>query len=521
MRRSLIRLAMLTSAAGLSACAVGPNWQAPRMFAPGTWFGHGSAQQTAKALPSQPAIAPIDPAWWNILHDPELTALEQRVVAGNLNVRLAATRVAESRMQRRITSADQFPTATGSGSYTGEKISDKGVIGILGSSGGGPSFASNGGAANGLTGRSGAIPSGLASQGASIPSFSLWQYGVDASWELDIWGRVRREIESADASVEASEDSRRGAVLQVVAEVARDYVQLRGTQEQLRITNENISTEHQSLDLTQARFRAGLTTELDVANAAAQLADTQAQIPQFEQQQDEQINALSFLLGEGPQALRAELITPQAIPPVPPSVPIGLPSELVRRRPDIRQAEDQLHAATADIGVAVADFYPKFTLDASLGIQALRFKDLANWGAHQYGIGPSVTVPIFQGGRLRAQLNLRKSQQQEAALNYQQTVLQAWHDVDNALTAYAAEQRRRDALDNSVAQNRKALDLSRERYQQGVADFLNVLEAERGVLAAELQLAQSTATVSGNLVQLYKALGGGWEPSFPVAAAVK
>jgi NodT family efflux transporter outer membrane factor (OMF) lipoprotein len=512
------RTAFVVPLAGilLGACTVGPNWTPPKMWSPGTWFaGHGS--DTARPPPSQPVLQPIDPAWWNILHDPELTALEKRVAAANLNVRLATIRLAESRSQRRITGADQFPTVQADGSYTGEKISSKGVIGLLGgASSSAGSFASQGSSANGLGGRSGGIPTGVTG-GTSIPSFSLWQYGFDASWELDLWGRVRREVEGADASVEQSADARRDALLSVVAEVARDYVQLRGTQEELRIAAENIKTAQESLELTQARYRGGLTTELDVANAAAQLATNQANVPQLEQQRDEEINALSFLLGEGPQALRAELITPVAVPPVPPAVPVGLPSELARRRPDIREAEDQLHAATADIGVAVADFYPKVTLDGSVGLQALRFKDLGNWGAHQYGIGPSISVPIFEGGRLRATLELRKTQQQEAALNYQQTVLQAWHDVDNALTAYSAEQRRRDALAVSVDQNRNALNLSRERYRQGVADFLNVLDSERALLSAQLQLAESTTTVSSNVVQLYKALGGGWETTFPVA----
>jgi NodT family efflux transporter outer membrane factor (OMF) lipoprotein len=380
------------------------------------------------------------------------------------------------------------------------------------------SFASTGSSANGLAGRSGGIPTSAAGGSTSIPPFTLWQYGFDASWELDLWGRVRREVESADASVEASGDARRAALLSVVAEVARDYVQLRGTQTQLAIAGDNITTERESLELSRARFRGGLTTELDVANAAAQLQSTQAQVPQLEQQQDEGINALSYLLGEAPQALRAELVVPGQVPPVPPRVPVGVPSELARRRPDIRQAEAQLHAATADIGVAVADFYPKITLDGSLGLQALKAKDLGNWGARQYGLGPTISVPIFEGGRLRATLELRRVEQQEAALTYQQTVLQAWHDVDNALTAYAAEQRRHDALAGAVVQDRLALRLARDRYTQGVEDFLNVLEAERSLLSAQLQLADSTTTVSANLVQLYKALGGGWEQTYPVAA---
>ncbi len=503
----------------LAGCTVGPKWTEPSTWSPTHWFDAARKPVTPVPPPeSQPVAEKIDPNWWTLFHDPELTSLEQRVGAANLNVRIATIRLAESRSQRQITGADQFPTLQGDGSYTRERVSSKGVLGLLGGSSGGTSFGSMGSSASGTTGRSGGIPSTVTG-GQTVPPFNLWQYGFDASWELDLWGRVRREVESADASLEASADARRDSLLSVLAEVARDYLQLRGVQTQLAIANENIKTARESLDLTQARYRGGLTTDLDVANAAAQLATNQADVPQLEQQQDEQINALSFLLGEAPQALRAELITPNTVPPVPPRVPVGLPSELARRRPDIRQAEAQLHAATADIGVAVADFYPKVTLDGSIGLQALKAKDLGNWAARQYGLGPTISIPIFEGGRLRATLELRKVEQQEAALNYQQTVLQAWHDVDNAMTAYAAEQRRRDALQASVVQNRRALDLSRQRYAQGVADFLNVLDNERTLLQAELQLAESTTTVSQNLVQLYKALGGGWETQYPVVAA--
>ena len=521
--------ALAATSLALSGCAVGPDWKGVSAWSPTNWFHKAPSPAVAMTpnLLSQTTPEPIDPAWWSVFHDPELTSLEQRVASANLNVRLSTIRLAESRSQRQITGADQFPTLQGDGSYTRERVSQKGVIGLIGGSGGSSggagsagSFGGMGSSANGLGGRQGGIPSSVTG-GTTLPPFNLWQYGFDASWELDLWGRVRREVESADASVEASLDARRNALLSVVAEVARDYLQLRGTQTELAITRENVGTERESLDLSQARFRGGLTTELDVANAAAQLQSTLAQIPQLEQQQAQTINSLSFLLGEAPNALTAELITPKPVPPVPPRVPIGVPSELARRRPDIRQAEQQLHAATADIGVAVADFYPKITLDGSIGLQATKFKDLGNWAARQYGLGPTISIPIFEGGRLRATLELRKVQQQEAAISYQQTVLQAWHDVDNALTAYAAEQRRNDALLGAVEQNRKAVTLSRQRYTQGVADFLNVLDAERQLLQAQLQLADSGTTMSQNLVQLYKALGGGWEPTFPVDRPVK
>jgi NodT family efflux transporter outer membrane factor (OMF) lipoprotein len=503
----------------LAGCTVGPTYKSQSIWSPATWFAaHQAAITKQAARPSEPVSEPIDPAWWSIFHDAELTSLEQRVAAANLNVRIATIRLAESRSQRQITGADQFPSLQGEGSYTRERVSQKGVLGLFGGGGGksSGSFASMGGNASGTTGRSGGLPAAAASQGSSIPPFNLFQYGFDASWELDLWGRVRREVESADATLEASADARRNSLLSVLAEVARDYVQLRGIQTQLAIAQANLKTEQQTLQLSQDRYRGGLTTELDVANAAAQLQTTQATLPQLQQQQDQAINALSFLLGQAPGALQAELIAPHAVPPVPPRVPIGVPSELARRRPDIRQAEAQLHAATADIGVAVADFYPKVTLDGSIGLQALKFKDLGNWSARQYGLGPTISIPIFEGGRLRATLALRKVEQQEAALNYQQIVLQAWHDVDNALVAFAAEQRRRDALVAAEVQNRLALRLARERYTQGVADFLNVLDAERAVLQSQQQLADSTVTVSSNLVQLYKALGGGWEPTYPI-----
>ena len=288
----------------------------------------------------------------------------------------------------------------------------------------------------------------------NIAPFDIYQYGFDASWEPDLWGSVRRSMESARASVEASEDARRAALLSALAEVARDYIDLRGTQEQLRIARENVRTAQQGLNLTQQRAAAGVTTDLDVANASAQVSTTAAQIPSLQQHEQEDINALSLLLGMPPRALQAELVTPKPIPPVPPEVPVGFPSELARRRPDIREAEAQLHAATATIGVAVAAFYPQVTLSASFGFQSLNFGQLWSWDARQYGAGPNITLPIFQGGQLRYTLDLRKAQEQEAAMNYTRTVLQAWHDVDNALTAYEREQQRRAELIRAVAQNR-------------------------------------------------------------------
>ena len=499
----------------LGGCTVGPDFARPNPWSPASWFR--TRPSPARLEASMPVAEPVDAEWWKNFNDPVLTGLVRRVAAGNLDVRTAAFRLAQSRAQRGIAGADQFAQLNGNSSYTRERLSKQGVISLVGGgagSGGSANSASGGSSpgaqANGLGGRQGGVPSS-----AGIPAFDLFQGGFDASWELDLWGRVRRSVESADAALEASTEAQRAQLLSSIAEVARDYVQLRGTQETLRITRANLSAAQESVHLTSERASGGLATDLDVANARAQLESTAATIPQLEQQEAQSINAIGLLLGMPPGTLLAELSPRKPVPPVPPRVPVGLPSELARRRPDIRQAEAQLHSATADIGTAKADFYPKLTLSGSVALQALQVRNLG-FSAGTYSYGPSLTIPIFEGGRLRGTLQLREAQQQEAAVAYQRTVLQAFTDVDNALIAYAAEQRRRTRLAEQVAQSRRAFNLAQSQYRQGITDFLQVLTAQRTMLAAEQQLSDSTATVSANLVSLYKALGGGWEADLPM-----
>ena len=490
----------------LAGCTVGPDFQRPSLWSPASWFG--ARPNPARLEASMPVAEPVDAEWWTAFRDPVLTGLVRRVAAGNLDVRAAAFRLAQSRAQRSVTAADQAPQVNGNASYTRQRISRQGVFSEFGAGGSGAS--SPGAQSNGLGGQQGGFPV----EGTAIPPFDLFQGGFDASWELDLWGRVRRAVESADATLDASAEARRAQLLSSVAEVARDYMQLRGTQETLRITRDNLAAAQESVRLTTERARGGLATDLDVANARAQLEATAATIPQLEQGEAQGINAIGLLLGMPPAALRAELSPRKPVPPVPPRVPVGLPSELARRRPDIRQAEAQLHAATADIGAAKADFYPRLTLSGSVALQATQIKNLG-FSAGAYSFGPSLTVPIFEGGRLRGTLQLREAQQQEAAVNYQRTVLQAFTEVDNALIAYAAEQRRHARLAEQAAQSRRAFNLAQSQYRQGVTDFLQVLTAQRTVLAAEQQLSDSTATVSANLVALFKALGGGWEADLP------
>ena len=482
----------------LSGCAVGPDYEKPASRSPLSWFRSTRSERPAAKL-SVPVGEPVDVEWWAVMRDPQLSALMRRVAGSNLDVRTQEFRLAEARAQRGVTRAGEFPTVNANASYTRERPSKQGVISLIG----GNSQATQ---SNGLGGRQGGQPNST-----GLGAFDLFQSGFDASWELDVWGRVRRQVESADAQVDASLEARRQTLLTSLAELARNYVQLRGLQESERITRSNLATATESVRLSSERFRGGLSTDLDVAQARAQAEATAANLPQLEAQEQQAINAICLLLGELPGALAAELEPVKPVPPVPPSVPIGIPSELARRRPDIRQAEAQLHAATADIGAAEADFYPRITLSGSFALQATQFRNLFSWDARTYGFGPSITLPIFEGGRLRRTLELREAQQKEAAVTYQKTVLQAFHDVDNALISYRADQLRRDRLAAEVAQSRRALGIANDRYRNGLSDYLEVLTSQRTLLAAEQDLASATTTVSTDLIQLYKALGGGWE----------
>jgi NodT family efflux transporter outer membrane factor (OMF) lipoprotein len=479
-------LAALGASANLAGCMVGPDFVRPDPQLPEVSF-YGDKGPPGSRLP-----APTDPAWWNVFRDPVLTDLERRVAGANLDVRTATLRLAESRFQRGVAAAAELPSINGDAKYNRELYSQNGIISLL----------------SGLLGPS-------AGAGTGPGAINEYNVGFDASWELDLWGSVRRQVESADAQVDQAADQRRDALVSSLAELARDYLQLRGVQTQIRIANDNLKVDRDILELAQERQQRGLQNGLDVENAAAQVEAVRAQIPQLQQQESQYINALSLLLDQPPGALQTELGARGFERTGPPRIPLGIPSELARRRPDIRAAEDQLHAATATIGVAVGDFYPKVQLNGTVGFDSLDIKNLFKSSSLQYMVGPSVTLPIFAGGRLRSTLELREAQQQEAAVNYRKTLLQAWHDVVNALVAHRLEQNRRARLQSQAEHSRAALGLARARYNDGVTEFLTVLDAERSLLQAEQQYATSTTNVSLDLVQLFKALGGGWETVFP------
>jgi NodT family efflux transporter outer membrane factor (OMF) lipoprotein len=346
--------------------------------------------------------------------------------------------------------------------------------------------------------------------GSNSPATDQYQAGFDAGWELDVFGGTRRSVEAANADLQATIESRRDVLVTLAAEVARTYIELRALQQQLVIAQRNLVVQQHSAELTRKRFQGGLVSALDIANANAQVAAMTAQIPLLESSARQAVYSLSVLLGREPAALMEELSSPAVIPAAPPAVPVGIPSDLLRRRPDIRAAEAGIHAATAKIGVATADLYPKVTLSGSLGWRATDTNLLFSPASRSWSLGPSISWPIFQSGRIRSSIEMQKTLEEQSFITYRQTVLSALQEVENALIASAKEQERRTALVISAAENQKALELATQLYSEGQTDFLNVLEAQRSLYTSDDALVQSTRTMSTNLVALYKALGGGW-----------
>ena len=461
--------------------------------------------QSAQA-PSKAAESAFSPEWWTLFNDPMLNSLEQQLADANLDVAAASARLRQSRAEQRIAGAEEYPTLDGAASYNRERGSPNGILSLLGVTPTGTQSQS----------ASGDTPLGVAPlPGAKgSPAYNLYQFGFDASWELDIWGRARRGVEAATALSDASYEDRNAVLLSARAELARDYVQLRDTQALLQIARQNLEIARDATKLTQTRVREGVTTNLDVANASAQAESIESLIPTLESRCETTINAIGVLLAKEPGALKQTLAEPLDVPALPGQVPIGFPSELVQRRPDIRKAEAQLHAATAAIGMAKADFYPRISLNGSAGFQSLQLTSLADWASGQFVVGPSITLPIFEGGRLKGTLHLREAQQQEAAIVYKRTVLQAWREVDDALVVYDAEQRRRDRLKTVVSLNQQALSIARQRYKAGAVDFLDVLNVQKQLLDAQSNLEQSKADAATNLITLCKVLGGGWESTY-------
>lgn len=494
-------------------CEVGPNYKAPPTNPPAQ-FGAAATQPSAA---TQPAEAVDIGRWWESFHDPALNRLIIQGIHSSLDVRLAQARVLEARAQLQGNVASLFPTVDAGASYARSRSSNNAFS--LGGSSGPGSTTTTGGTTTGGSGTGTGGTSGTSSSGSTTSSpfafafgtTNLYQAGFDAGWEIDVFGGTRRAIESAQATLEAQVDARRNAMITLLSEVARNYIILRGVQQELAIVQSNVASQNDFLDLTRAKFKAGIATDLDVARQEAQVATTESEMPTLETEIQQAIHRIGVLLDRNPTDLEAELTPVGPLPGGPPEIPAGLPSDLLRRRPDVLQAERQLAVSSANIGVATSDLFPKFSLTGSFGFESLQLKNWFNNPSEFWSFGPSVTWRIFDAGQIFANIRVQNARQQEALIQYRQAVLQSLSDVEDALVAYHKEQTRREALQRSVEANERSVALAKQLNQAGLVDFLNVLTAEQSLFESQDQLAQSNQTVSTNLVALYKALGGGWE----------
>lgn len=457
----------------LASClTVGPNYEKPKVDVTKEWSEGSDDWQVAAGKEGTPA------AWWELFNDAKLTELEKRAAENNLDLRVALARVRASREQLGVSKSGYFPTVDGNAGMDRTRVSKD--------------LANNPG-------------------GPPKNPYNTWQTGLDATWELDIFGRVKRGVEAARADLAAQEAALDGVMVSLQGEVALAYMELRGNQEQLAVLRANLAAQDETLRLTTKRLEAGLATSLDVARAEAQVATTRSQIPPYNEGFRRAAYRLSVLVGEEPGKLVEELGGDGKIPVVTTTPRFSPPADLLRRRPDIREAERTLAAETARIGVRKAELYPRFTISGNLGVQAGRLGDMSTGTSNYWTIGPGVTVPLFNAGALRAQVRAQNARA-DAALNaYRQTILTAMEETENALTAYAEEQERRSALEAAVVANQKAFDLSRDLFDKGLIDFLDVLDAERTLLASQSSLAQSRSQVAQNLVAVWKSMGGAWE----------
>jgi NodT family efflux transporter outer membrane factor (OMF) lipoprotein len=495
----------------------GPDYDRPDIATPEDWV----SEKADGVSTAQGDIA----AWWTQFNDPALNSLIARASEQNFDRQIAASRVREARAARGIAAASLLPTVTAGASATksqGREISTGGGSPVSGSIGFGPggltrtinirgrnvSISHTASAAGGTTGLT-ISPTG----GAPDRTSDLFSLGFDASWEIDVFGGNRRAVEAADADLDAVVEAERQVLVSLVAEVALNYIDLRAAQNRLAITQGNIKAQGETVKLTGARYDAGLSSELDAVRARALLASFEGQVPLLEQQIASAIYRLGVLLGGEPGMLLTELQPIAPLPTVPAEIPLGLPSELLRRRPDIRVAERVLAAENARIGVAMSDLYPKFFLTGGVSGQSNVLGSALNDANQLWSFGPSVRWPIFQGGRIRANIEVQNERQEQALIRYEQTIMQALADVEGSLVAFDKEQVYRRALQDAVTANQRAVALANERYARGLEGFLNALQAQRDLFDTEDQLVQSESIVLANLVSLYKSLGGGWDPN--------
>jgi multidrug efflux system outer membrane protein len=469
---------VLALAAFLSACAVGPDYRPPRVSPPDSFVNVDAAQFSSED---------VERDFWKSFGDSQLDALVEEALVANHDIRIATARLREARALRGEAQLDFAPTLTTSAGRTEARGSVRQVA-----------------------------PSANASR-----EQDFYDAGFDAVWELDLFGRVRRGVEARSAEVQAAEADVYSTQVSITAEVARNYFELRGAQQRLAVARRNADNQRETLRITTARLDAGRGTELDTSRARAQLAATLATIPDLETTVTRNTLRLGVLVGRSPEALMSQLSAPQKLPVLPVAQRIGTPELLLRRRPDIRSAERSLAAATAEVGVATGDLFPRITFVGRWGFNAADRSELGNAGSESYSFGPSIQWAGFDLGRVRQRIKQREASAERSLAVYEKTVLQALEETDASLTAYAKAIVKQAHLQGSASASSQAATLARARYESGAADFLTVLDAERSSLVAEDQLAQSETQAATALLATYKALGGGFRPLGPELTAYK
>jgi NodT family efflux transporter outer membrane factor (OMF) lipoprotein len=457
--------------AWLAGCAVGPRYRAPDPAPPKTFI----------AAPSTPATIDLT-QWWRPLNDSELDSLIDRAVRANADIELALTRLQETREQQAVLAGGALPEA-------------------------GADAAGGRGTGSDLTRAGAAPPLRTADNKGSLDQISQVA-GFAASWEIDLFGGYRRAIEAAHYDVQAAIAMRNAVLVSVIADVARDYVDLRGLQTRVSILQQNIATAQQSRDLEQIRFDRGLTNELDLQLAERELARLQAQLPVIRSDIQASQYRLAVLLNQYPEALAAELSQPGSIPALPQAVAPGLPLELLQRRPDVREAERQLAAASARIGVATANLFPRVALTGGLGTQSA---SVGAQGSHIWAFGPSVYWPLLDFGALDAEVSIADLRAHERLVAYKKTVVTAVQDADTAIADFGAQQQRLTDLARAMAASERAVDLAQQRYDRGLTDFLNVIDTERQQYSLADEYTATEQTAAEAFIYLCQALGGGWE----------
>ena len=470
---------LIAIALGMGGCAVGPDYHAPKTTLPNSFAAAPGADDKA----AKPAIDPA--TWWHALGDPQLDALVDRALAGNPGLEIALTRLQEART---------FETA-----LTGRAL---------------PSVEASAGVGRGtgsdLTRGRVASPLTSASNTAGLQHITSMG-GFDAAWELDLFGRLRRDIEAARYDTQAIAAARNAVLVTVVADVVRDYVDMRGLQTERAILLENIKSERKLLEIVQARFDRGITNELDVTLARRQVATLQARLAPLAAQISAAQYAIATLLGQFPEDVSKELERPDVIPQIPMQVDAGVPLDVLRRRPDVIEAERQLAAATARIGVATARLFPTLTLSASAGNQAQGLGVTPRTDQFIWSVGAGAIFPLLDFGTLDALANIADLRTHEQLIAYKQTILRAIQEIDSSMAAFVAQQDRLMNLGEALAASQRALSLATQRYERGLTDFLNVIDAERVQYDLEDQYAIAQVSVGEQFIALYKGLGGGWE----------